>query len=1181
MPTRTRTYHPQAGTPSSAGSPDDGIGGDGEQRSGPRLGRRRAGGAAGRRGDRPDGRAVDEGLVIVLFTDVEGSTELSTGRGDGAARDLLRIHEELVRTQVAGHQGRIKGWRGDGFLVTFTSARRALAAAVGIQRALEAHAAWAPHEHVRVRVGLNAGEVTEEEGELYGAAVNAAARICAQARGGEILTASVVKELAGTVPGIAFADRGWTRLRGFPEDTHLHEVTWHRERSGGSELVRTQLVGREVEMAALRGLVETALGGHGALVMLGGEQGVGKSRLAEEVVGAAARRGMLALTGHCQETGGAPPHAPFVEIIEAATRTVPGDRLRTALGDDAAEVAKVAPELHRLFPDIPPPVTLPAEHERRYLFNSVRDFFQRASRLRPLLLVLEDLHWADEATLALLCHLVERVQDMPMLLLGTYRDVEVGVGHRLADTLDLLLRGHRCHHIVVRRLREAEVAAMIRALTGQDPPGRILDAIHMETDGNPLFIEEMVRYLIDEGRLIDAGGHLKPEVMIGDLDVPDRVRLVIGRRLARLREDTRRVLTAAAIIGRGVGVTLLEAVSEVDGEAWLDAVDEAENARLIHPGDDGGSARYHFVHELIRQTLLAETSLARRQRLHLRAAEAMESATPHPDAHVVEIAHHLLLAGPLADWRKTVWYLSLAADRAMAAAAFQDALGCALTALDLLPDGHHHVERAAVLDRLARALRSLGRWDEALERWRQELAVYEELGDGESVGRLSGEMAQQLTWSGRFLHSLEAVGRGLSALGKRSSPCRAQLLTLSGVSLSFSGHHDSGNSLTAQAVGLAEGSGAEMLGAALMGRCVHHWCWGELREAVMAGTRGAEVCRSAGDLWYLANGLSFLQLALTTLGRLDDAARIDDELQSISSRLGHHGALLVAGVARSSLQAVAGNLQGFEGVALDDLAVCGRTGMPWCTDAHIRLGVVAFWRGHWDQALEQFEEAVRRQLPGTVLEGGDGAFHLLCRAYRGERQHVVAAFREQQGALLEPYEHRRLGAWMSLLVLPEALAVVGARMEAAALYPIVLAAIQGGAVLRLYDAALIQAVAGICAAASESWVVAEEHYRTSLLQAEQLPHRVAQPEVRRWFAQMLLSRDAAGDRDEARRLLGEAVTAYRRLGMPRHVEMAEALLGETEGRRRGSRDHEAWAAASSAGHLAGGTGGDRGDPADP
>jgi class 3 adenylate cyclase len=313
-----------------------------------------------------------EGLRIVLFTDVEGSTELSTRRGDAATRDLLRTHEELVRAQVIAHQGRVAGSRGDGFLVTFTSARQSVACAVGIQRVLEEHAAWAPHEHVRVRLGINAGEVAEEHGELYGAAVHAAARVCAQAKGGEILVTSVVKELAGTLPGISFQDRGSVRLRGFLEDTHLYGVIWRRDTWGGPTAARTRLIGRDDEMVTLQQLVESALGGRGAMAMLGGEPGVGKSRLAEEIADAAARRGMLALTGRCEEMAGALSLAPFVAIIEGLARIVPLDRVRRALADDAAEVARIVPRLRRLVPGIPPPITLPTEQERRYLFSRGR-----------------------------------------------------------------------------------------------------------------------------------------------------------------------------------------------------------------------------------------------------------------------------------------------------------------------------------------------------------------------------------------------------------------------------------------------------------------------------------------------------------------------------------------------------------------------------------------------------------------------------------------------------------------------------------------------------------------------------------------------------------------------------------------------------------------------------------------
>ncbi|MEA2614788.1 MAG: hypothetical protein QOE72_571 [Chloroflexota bacterium] len=1137
MPISTQTHCPQGWAPTSAGARDAQLGGNGTPR---------------RQGARPEGGGVDEGLVIVLFTDVEGSTELSTGRGDAAARDLLRIHEELVRTQVAAHQGRIMGGRGDGFLVTFASARRALAGAVGIQRALEAHAAWAPHEHVRVRIGLNAGEVTGEQGELYGAAVNAAARICAQARGGEILAAAVVKELAGTLPGIAFADRGWTRLRGFPEDTHLHEVTWRREVPGGSDPPRTSLVGRDREMSMLDELAERALAGHGAMAMLGGEPGVGKTRLVEDLAGRAARQGMLVLIGHCQEMAGTPPHAPFVEIIEAATRTVPAERLCQALGRDAAQVARIAPELHRFFPDIPPPVTLPAEHERRYLFNSVRDFFQRASLLRPLLLVLEDLHWSDESTLMLLCHLAETVGDMPVLILGTHRDVAEDVRHPLAGAVEVLVRRHRCHRIAVDRLSERGVAAMIRAITGQDPSDPVVAAIHGETEGNPFFVEEVVRYLVDEGRLVDTQGQLRPDVAIGDLEVPDRVRLVVGRRLARLGGDTRRVLTAAAVIGRGFGIDLLEAMSEVDGEAWLDAIDEAERARLIVPGDDVRSAGYRFAHELIRQTLVAEVSLPRRQRLHLRVAEAMlriEAGGVRLQA--AEIAHHLLHAGALADRRTTIHYLALAADRANAAAAFEEALHHVRTALDLLPDGDRS-GRAPLLEKLAQALHSVGRWDEALDAWREASAVHAESGDVEAVGRVCAHMASQLNLSGRNAESLRVASHGLDALSEGSSPWRVRLLALRGSCLSQSGDHEAGVTLTSQAVDLAEELGGGLLGGALVARAAHHWAWGELSETVRIGIRGADICRATGHLGSLTHALGIVQLSLTTMGRLQEAAALREELQDLSSRSGRHGALFMAALGRFLAQAMSGDLEAAHGSAAGALAMCQRTCLSWVADGHVLLGVVAFWRGDWDTAVVEFQEADRQELSAGGLAGAATAFRVLIQGYEGDRAGVLATLEERRGSFSEPGRSRCLRAWTTLLALPEALTVVGAWSEAAAFYPIVREAVDMGATLRLYDTALVQMVAGQCAAAGEDWAVAEEHYRTALVQAEELPHRIARPEVRRWLARMLLRRGGRGDRDEARDLLVDAMDGYRRLGMPRHREMVRSLL-QTGWERAGQR----------------------------
>ncbi len=311
---------------------------------------------------------LPEGTVTILFTDVVGSTEMRTDRGDAAAQRLMRRHFDLVRQQIEQHSGQEVKTIGDGFMVAFSSALRAVACALDIQRAsYERNLQQPPDEQVHVRIGLNTGEVVREEEDLFGAAVNAAARIAAKAVGGQILLPDAVKSIMGAAKDVQLVDRGRFRLKGFPERWRLFEAVWQEERAVGPVLVeRTPFVGREEERAELRRLLDQTAQGRGALVMIGGEPGVGKTRLAEELADEARQRNMLALTGRCYEMEGAPPYTPFVEMVEAAVRMFPPEALRDALGDSAPEVAKLMPELRRLFPDIAPPLDLPPEQERRY-----------------------------------------------------------------------------------------------------------------------------------------------------------------------------------------------------------------------------------------------------------------------------------------------------------------------------------------------------------------------------------------------------------------------------------------------------------------------------------------------------------------------------------------------------------------------------------------------------------------------------------------------------------------------------------------------------------------------------------------------------------------------------------------------------------------------------------------------
>jgi class 3 adenylate cyclase/tetratricopeptide (TPR) repeat protein len=1088
---------------------------------------------------------LPEGTVTVLFTDVEGSTDLTTRRGDEAAREVLRACDELVRQQVARHRGREVKHTGDGLMVAFTSARRAIACAVDIQRAIAGRSRREPERAVRVRIGLNTGEVIREEEDLFGATVNAAKRITDHAAAGEILVSEGVKGILGAAPTVELEDCGEVQLKGFPALLRLYKVSWKEEAAGPAGLSlpeRTPFVGRESERADLRRLLDQAARGQGALVMIGGEPGVGKTRLAEELLPEARQRNVLAWTGHCYETEGAPPYIPFVEILEAAARVVPPEALRETLGDAAPEVAKLMPELRHLFPDIPPPLELPPEQERRYLFNCMLEFIQRSGRAQPLLLILEDLHWGDDSTLLLLQHIAQRLSEMPVLLLGTYRDVELDVARPLARALRDLTRQRLAHDLTLKRLPEAEVSAMLRALSGQEPPAPLVRAIYRETEGNPFFVEEVYKHLSEEGNLFDEQGHWRSDLQVSELDVPRGVRLVIGQRLERLSEECRRVLTAAAVIGRGFSFELLEALGDVKADALLDAIDEGERARLISSTSDGAEARFIFAHELIRQTLVSGLSLPRRQRLHLRVAEAMEGVYARSlEQHAADLAHHLYQAGTSADPRKTVHYLALAADQAMAAAAFEDALRHYDAGLSLQPTDDQR-GRADLLYKRGRALRSLGRWEEPMAAWREALATYEELGDAETVGRICYALAGQLSWGRHHAEVLEVSRHGLAALGDRVDADRCRLLAIAGAGLSSGGDYASGDAMLAEAVTLSERLGDQRtLGQVLMYRTIHHYYHTQSSKIVDIGLRAAELLGPAGDLRNLATVLAVSGYGLLGLGRPNEAEKMGEQAEALATRLGHLGTRMMAGRSRAFCRLMlTADIDRFEEFAKGDLDLCHKTGIPWSSESYGWLGLTHFWRGRWEEALTNFEEAARLEPPGHSAGCRWGEL-FLGKAHLGDRDWALTTLEQMRDTLPRSGQANTLGAWEMLGAVVEGLAVLGEQEQAVPLYPVVLEAINAGTVVqRLYR--LFQTVAGMAAAAGGQWEKAEEHYQTALRQAHEIPVVIEQPEVRRWYASMLIDRDAPGDREKARELLTEAIGMYRRIGMPKHVEMAEALL---------------------------------------
>ena len=1098
---------------------------------------------------------MDGRPITILFTDVQGSTQLRARHGDRLADEMLRDHETIVRRAIGAYGGVEVAFLGDGFMTTFGTPAAGLSCAIAIQQALQSYGRDNADRRIRARIGLHHGEAVHRDGTLYGQAVHAASRVMSEAVGGQILVTAAVRDAVAATGTFSFVDRGLYWLRGFPDRWRLYEAEWGREVAGGAVgPVQAPFVGRERERADLRRAVEDARLGHGSFVLVSGEAGVGKTRLIQEIDAEADARGLRVLAGHSAKDEGQAPYLPFTEMIEQGMVTPRSPTtLRRALGEAAPEIARIAPALRLVVPEIPAPLDLPPEQARRYLWLSMREFIGRAAQERPLLLVLEDLHWADESTLLLLEYLAPHLPDMPVMVVGTFRDDEVEPSSPLAGILNQLVRQRLVTRIGLRPLTEDGVAALVAGLGGRQPPAALVRGIYAQSEGNPFFAEEIYLHLAESGVLFDDQGRFRGDLRVEDLDVPSSVRMVVGERLARLSQATQRALVAAAVRGRVFELDLVEQVAGEPGGDLLDAFDEAERARLITPSRSELSS-YAFAHELIRQTLLADASTVRRRRLHVAIAGALEAV--HADdleTHAADLAYHLAQGGAGQDGR-LVRYLRMAGDRAMDTAAYAQAADHFARAVALLErrPGAQEEDRgdlAELVERLAMALRSQGRWDEALKVMDEALRLYEALGRTDALGRLCGVMSYQLGWAARWEEAVGVATRGLAVLGDLPNPDRARLLAAAAWVSGLAGDYAGATGMFAAARELATRLGDQAaLADVLQLQTIHHMAWVELADGVAAGLRAAEVYEATGDLWELTGVLAFVEYQHKTLARSEPTAAHAARLAGLAGRvgpmaerLGHLGAEFLVVASRIRIEGVyPADLAFVERLGGHVVEICERGGLPWLYVGHLYLGLAAHWQGGWETAEQELRLADQLEAPGAI--GGQSAAHLaLHLAMAGRGDEAVGIVEARRAGLPVAGRTSSIGAWNMLLGFVEALALAGRSDEVAALRPLLEEALALDDWIA-FDGRLVSTRAAIAAAAARDWDAAERHFATALGVAEALGNRIEQVDLGFWRARMLLERDGSGDREAAAALAADVAGRYRELGIPRHAELAAALL---------------------------------------
>ncbi len=411
------------------------------------------------------------------------------------------------------------------------------------------------------------------------------------------------------------------------------------------QLARGRLVGRRTELKELRDLWRRVQKGNGHLALISGEPGVGKTRLAHELIVYAQLEGAVLLRGGCYEFEATTPYLPFVEAIRQWVRAQDAVEMRLRLGGTASELAKLAPEIEAKLGPLPPNPPLPPSEERLRLFDHLARFFQSLAAERGLIVFLDDLQWADHGTLALLHYLLRHLRSERFLVLGAYREAELDRRHPLSAAIDDWNRERLATRVRLGRLSLEETAGLLSTLFGQESvTADFAAAIHRETEGNPFFVEEVIKSLIELGQIYRERGEWQRKE-VADLAIPQSIKATISRRLGRLGSACMETLQTAAALGKSFSFADLAAVEAEGEEAVLDALDEASAAQLISA--ESGE-RFVFTHDKIREVLYTELNPIRRRRLHQRIGQAIETLyAATPDQHVQDLAHHFIHAGEL------------------------------------------------------------------------------------------------------------------------------------------------------------------------------------------------------------------------------------------------------------------------------------------------------------------------------------------------------------------------------------------------------------------------------------------------------------------------------------------------------------------------------------------------------
>jgi DNA-binding CsgD family transcriptional regulator/tetratricopeptide (TPR) repeat protein len=892
-------------------------------------------------------------------------------------------------------------------------------------------------------------------------------------------------------------------------------------------------VGRAAELEKLQTLMPRAEGERRRVVLLAGEPGAGKSRLAREFAGQAAAEGALVLYGACDAVVRT-PYGPFVEALERLVRVTEVAQLRVAIGGGGGELTRLLPDLSALLGGLAEPVQADPDTERHRLHVAVADLLANVSRARPILLVLEDGHWADGATLLLLRHLARSAWSARLLILVTFRDGEADMPVELSETLADLRRSDDVVRMRLEGLSGAEVADLVSRAAGSEPDPELEElasTIHDLTAGNAFLVCELWRALVETGIVAIVSGQVRVTRPLTELGTPESVREVVSQRLSRLAARTIDLLELAAVAGPEFELEPVRCAAGLAEPELLAALEEAVGSGMI---EELPSQRLacRFTHEIVRRALYDQLSRLRRAELHLRVGEALESAGAASDRALADLAHHFGAAAPFGGAERAIDYNLRAARAASAALAFDDAAMRLRTAIEIgIKD---ESDRANALLELGSVSHRAGKATDALQSFASAAEIARTLDSPELLARAAIGY-EDASWRPAVMmrEAVELLEEALAAVGEGSEELRIGLLAGLARALDFEGERERGALVRESAIALARRRGDSAGLAKVLVRS--YWARGTtpLQEILSMLTEARDLAQELEDAETNAEAMSWRVPTFVALGELESARREIVVLREMAERTAQPVMNHIAEHYGSAIALCDGNLADAE-------AMAGRS-HDWGRlltgrDASGTHGIQMFGLRREQGRLAELAPVIRILASEADRQGPWRPGLVAVLAELGMESE---ARRELSRVAAEGIDGYQASLWLATLTyLTDACAALGDEAMAAMLYP-ALEPLAGtnvmiGHLVACYGAA--DRYLGMLAATLREPGRAEEHFERAMEQNRRMGASTWMAHTGYEYGRFLLGQ-GPGVRDRAEALLGEAAVLAEQIGM-------EGLLGK-------------------------------------